>query len=223
MPTIAPTLCPALPEAIAAPTLRTLLEEPFCLLALLRDGAWPREPAGFQARLEGLLALFRERALSQGKAVAPVDEATYAVCALADELLLAEASPLREAWARAPLQLKLFGDHLAGEGFYQRLDRLLRDPGPRGETLEVFHTCLLLGFKGKYLLEPAGTLQNLVARTAQELRRLRGEGAGLAPCAEPAVRPGQGPRAVPLWAWHAVLGAAALGLLLTFRLLLAHS
>lgn len=199
------------------PTLKDLLEEGLCLLAHLRGGAWPREAQAFQSRLDQLLAAFEAAARSLGKPPGAVEEAKYAFCALADEVLLAADSPLRDAWERAPLQLRHFGEHLAGEGFYRRLDALRRDPRPALESLEVYHACLLAGFQGKYLLEAPGKVQFLADRVGQDLDRVRGPAPALAPHARPAfVHPG-GRRDVPAWGLCALSGIAALTLFLALK------
>ena len=209
----------------AEPTLKTLLETGLGLLAMLGNGAWPDPPGPFPARLEALLDDFAARALALGKPPEAVDQASYAVCALADELLLASGSPLREAWSRAPLQLRRFGEHLAGEGFFRRLDQLRQDPVRHWEALEVYHACLLLGFRGRYLLEGAEHLPGLVERTGRDLVRARGEGPRLAPEALPAPlppRPGAALPDLPPWGWAALLAGAALVLFLGFRLSLGQ-
>ena len=127
-----PTPAPP-PPALApvpAPPLKALLEDGFGLLALLRNGAWPQRE-DFRARLEALLGQFERRAQALGKPPEAVQEAKYAFCALADEILLGADSPLRDSWGGAPLQLSLFGEHLAGEGFFRRLEQLRQDPAAR--------------------------------------------------------------------------------------------
>jgi len=205
--------------APAETSLKALLEEGFCLLALLRAGAWPRETQGFDGQLAALLDRFEQRARQLGKPPEAVGLAKYAFCALADEILLRAESPLREAWERAPLQLRLFGEHLAGEGFFRRLDPLLQEPARHAELLEVFHSCLLLGFQGRYLLEEPLRLQELIERAGRELRRVRGE-PGFAPQALPArfAAPGRG-RVTP-WGFAALLAGMALLIFLSFKVAL---
>jgi type VI secretion system protein ImpK len=47
------------------------------------------------------------------------------------------------------LQLLLFNETLAGEGFFQRLQDVRRDQR-RTDVLRVYYQCLLFGFQGKY-------------------------------------------------------------------------
>ncbi len=84
-------------------------------------------------------------------------------------------------WEREPLQLRLFGEHLAGEGFFLRLDKLRLTPEKHLEALEVFHYALLLGFRGRYLLEGSERLEYLIAQLGREISHLRGQAPAFAP------------------------------------------
>ena len=202
-------------------TLKALLEEGFCLLALLQGGARPLDSPSFHARLATLAAAFEQRALGLGKPGEAVREVKYAFCALADEVLLGTEGPLREGWERAPLQLSCFGEHLAGEGFFRHLDRLRQDPGVWAETLEVYHTCLLLGFQGKYCQETPERLQALTDRLGQELARVRPLSPSLAPYALPPARSTpSGRRLLPPWAFVTLAGGLTLALYLALALTL---
>src|SRR3546814_13349761 len=84
--------------------------------------------------------------------------------------MLGQPSLLRDAWECNPLQLRLFGEHLAGEHFFDRLDQLRARGAPRLPSLEVYHYSLLLGLEGKYRLEGPAKLGDLISRPGQEIR-----------------------------------------------------
>lgn len=163
------------------PTLKELLEDCIYLLFLLRNGNPPNTALEFTRRVEQALAEFERNARNFGKPAEAIDHAKYAICAAMDEIILSSSFPLREEWERAPLQLRLYGEHLAGERFFDRLEALRLDPVANLEALEVFHTCLLLGFQGKYLLEGREKLDCLVTRIGQEIVNARGGPAEFAP------------------------------------------
>eukprot|EP01032_Pedospumella_encystans_P035311 gene35311-39942_t len=98
-----------------------------------------------------------------------------------DEIVLASGFPIREPWERRPLQLKVFGDQLAGEHFFDRLEALRAKGGVRLQSLQVFHLCLLLGFKGKYALDSSDKLACLTARVGDEIAHIKGKSRGFAP------------------------------------------
>jgi type VI secretion system protein ImpK len=97
------------------------------------------------------------------------------------------------------MQLIMFGDQLAGEHFFIRLESLRAKGNAHRQALEVFHMCLLLGFQGRYLIEGSEKLHYLTARLGDELAQMNGNG-GFAPHAQ---RPdqiiNQLRNDVPLW------------------------
>jgi type VI secretion system protein ImpK len=151
-----------------------MLEEGFYLLFLLRDGNAPKSAGRFKQRVDQFIAHFDKQADNFGKPPELIEHSRYAFCALLDEIVLASGFPLRDEWARDPLQLRLFREHLAGDGFFARLEKLRNDPATNLEALEVFHACLLLGFQGKYLLDGPEKLALLVNGLGNDLQKIRG-------------------------------------------------
>lgn len=79
-------------------------------------------------------------------------DAQYVMVALADEIFLnAKQWDGYRTWVSNLLETKMFGTHVAGEVFFQKLDRLLveRDPVYR-DLAAVYLMALSLGFRGKY-------------------------------------------------------------------------
>ena len=95
--------------------LQELLEDGIYLLFLLRNSNAPNSLAEFNKRIDLFLDQFETNARNLGKPPAAVSDAKYAFCALMDEIILSSEFAIREDWERAPLQLRLFGEHLAGE------------------------------------------------------------------------------------------------------------
>ena len=219
--TPAPFRDPALLASPDAPLLKELLEDGIHLLFLLRSGTPPNSAPAFNQRVDAFLERFERDAASFGKPLGAIEDCKYAFCALLDELILNSEFAIRDAWEREPLQLRLFGEHLAGEGFFDRLETLRLEPQRHIETLEVFYTCLILGFQGKYLLEGEDKLGCLTARIGQEIVSVRGGKPGFAPHGRPASRlQAPAPRELPLWIFHALLALVALVLFLAFTFLL---
>jgi type VI secretion system protein ImpK len=84
-------------------------------------------------------------------------------------------------WPRLPLQAELFGHQLAGEIFFQELQKALNrsDSQETADLLEVYYLCLLLGFKGRYAA--GGDLRSMMAATQEKIRRIRGPLGALSP------------------------------------------
>ncbi len=207
----------------AAPSLRELMEDGIYLLFLLRDGNAPSSAAEFNRRVDHFLSQFEKNARNFSKEGEGIKNAKYAFCALMDEIILSSEFDLREEWERMPLQLRIFGEHLAGEGFFDHLDILRRDPNANIEALEVFHTCLLLGFQGKYLLEGQEKLGFLTARVGQEIVQVRGGKAEFAPNWRLPQRFQAFVRhELPLWLYFALLALVGAGIFITYRVLLSQ-
>ncbi|NJK31398.1 MAG: DotU family type IV/VI secretion system protein [Deltaproteobacteria bacterium] len=125
-------------------------------------------------RIAGMINELLQKARAAGYAEVDVIDMTYAIVALADEIAMHKAGPIRDLWAQRPLQLHYFNENLAGEGFFHRLGAVMSDPG-RIDALRVFYTCLLLGFQGQYAirggeLQLDATIQQVKRALAKELK-----------------------------------------------------
>ncbi|WP_434630305.1 type IVB secretion system protein IcmH/DotU [Chromobacterium sp. CV08] len=210
-------------SAPAAPTLREMLEDGIYLLFLLKEGNPPSSAVEFNRRVDHFLGQFERNARNFGKDGNAISHAKYAFCALMDEIILSSEFALRDEWERMPLQLRLFGEHLAGEGFFNRLEQLRNNPAENIEALEVFYTCLLLGFQGKYLLEGQEKLGYLVHKLGQEIQQVRGGKAEFAPNWQLPQRFQAFVRhELPLWLYFALLAVAGAGIFVAFRWMLAR-
>ena len=206
-----------------APALKDMLQEGIYLLFLLRNGNLPESAGELGRRIDDFLALFEKSARNFGKTPEAIDSAKYAFCALLDETILSCEGGLRDEWERAPLQLRLFGEHLAGEGFFDRLDMLRLDPDRNIETLEVYYTCLVLGFQGKYLLEGTERLSYLIGRIGQEIAQARGGKAAFAPHWKLPFRFQEFVRhELPMWLFFALVAGLAVVIFLAYSYFLGN-
>ncbi len=203
-------------ESTAAPvtprSLLDLMSDGFYLLMLLKRGQLPTDEDRFVQSIQQFLERVERGATKLGIASEDIYSAKYAFCAAVDEAILSQPTAvLHEAWERSPLQLRLFGEHLAGEHFFDRLEQLRAQGALRLPSLEVYHYCLLLGFEGKYRLEGLEKLGYLTARLGDEITFLKGKRVGFAPYWQPPDRIAHAlRRVVPLWAPAALLGGVAL-------------
>lgn len=209
--------------AASGPSLREMLEDGVYLLFLLKDGNTPGSCVEFNRRIDQFLQQYERNARNFGKTPDAISQARYAFCALLDEIVLASEFALRDEWERMPLQLRLFGEHLAGEGFFHRLEQLRLDPARHIEELEVYYTCLLLGFQGRYLLEGSEKLGYLTHKLGQEIQQVRGGKADFAPNWQLPQRFQAFVRhELPLWLYFALLALAAAAILGTYHWLLGR-
>lgn len=205
-------------------TLLDLLQEGFYLLFMLKNGSSPPAEAAFLDTVTAYLAEFDSEARKLRAQGEDIDAAKYAFCAALDEIILSSQFSMRLAWERRPLQLVIFGDQLAGEHFFDRLEALRSAGGSRLAALQVFHMCLLIGFRGKYALDASDKLAYLTARLGDEIAHMQGKSKGFAPQAE---RPDQIVHKLrsnaPLWGMSAVFGVIALVAYSALEASLAHS
>lgn len=184
----APSLIGAAPAstnaASAARSLQDLMYDGFYALFMLKNGSGPQDNNAFADRMTQFLDDFGRNAKKQGASTDDVDASKYAFCAAVDEIILRSNFSIRDAWERRPLQLALFGDQLAGENFFIRLESLRARGAAHVQALEVFHMCLLLGFQGRYILEGSEKLNYLTARLGDEIAQMKGKRGGFAPHAE---------------------------------------
>ena len=184
----APSLIGATPQAPAQSatpqTLLDLMYDGFYALFMLKNGSGPQDNADFAQRMAQFLNDFGRGARKHNASADDIDASKYAFCAAVDEIILRSSFPIREEWARRPLQLTLFGDQLAGENFFTRLETLRARGSAHLQALEVFHMCLLLGFQGKYIIEGPEKLNYLTARLGDEIASMKGKRGGFAPRAE---------------------------------------
>ena len=217
---------PAAPRggsASAPPSLVDLMYEGFYALFLLKNGCGPQDKVAFADNMTGFLADVDRNAKALGISAEDVTAAKYAFCSAVDEIILRSSYEVREAWETRPLQLRVFGDQLAGEHFFHRLEDLRAKGSVHLQALEVFHMCLLLGFQGRYALDGQDKLNYLVARLGDEIARMRGKNRGFAPHAE---RPDQITNTLrsdlSLWVLSAVFALAGLAAYVGFRAKLSH-
>ena len=106
----------------------------------------------FRAQTKQALRVAEQEARSRGCNAEDVKQSVFAVVAFLDESVLSCHNPAFANWARLPLQAELFGHQLAGEVFFQELQKVLsrNDSIEAADLLEIYYLCLLLGFKGRY-------------------------------------------------------------------------
>jgi type VI secretion system protein ImpK len=196
------------PAAPAAPqTMLDLMYDGFYALFMLKNGNGPQNDGEFAGRMSKFLDDFGRGARKQNASPDDIDAAKYAFCAAVDEIILRSPFAIRDAWECRPLQLVLFGDQLAGENFFIRLEALRARGSAHLQALEVFHMCLLLGFQGRYIMEGTEKLNYLTARLGDEIAHMKGKRGGFAPHAE---RPDQVVNKLrsdlPVWVLCSVFG-----------------
>jgi type VI secretion system protein ImpK len=135
----------------------------------------------FRAQIKQALRIAEQEARSGGCSAEDVKQAVFALVAFLDESALGCRNPAFADWPRLPLQAELYGHQLAGEVFFQELQKTLSrsDSTETADLLEVYYLCLLLGFKGRYAA--GGDLHSIMAVVQEKIRRVRDPSAALSP------------------------------------------
>jgi type VI secretion system protein ImpK len=94
----------------------------------------------------------------------------YALVAYIDELLCTSASMLKDSWVESPLQLEWYNEHTAGEGFFERLQTARININM--PVIEIYYICLVLGFRGKYILQGESKRLQLKSEIQKQLRQM---------------------------------------------------
>jgi len=222
------------PPSGAGPTipgeLARSFQEVFTVIVRIRTNRQSAQDAeSFRTHAKRLLAMADEEARSRGYDRETVRQTVYAVVAFLDEAILNSTQPMFKDWPRRPLQEEIFGDHMAGETFFRNLTSLLERPDSHelADLLEVYHLCLMLGFRGRFGADAEGEIYRYTSTIQDRLHRIRGDHPSLAPSAGLPDREVV-PRARDPWVRRLAVGAVVLLILagsafLIYRLLLGTS
>ncbi len=145
------------------------------VLALAQVPELP-DAAALRARALELKSRFERESGEQGFIAADVQDAVFAMIAFLDETILNNRGAARDAWISRPMQLELYGRQLAGEDFFERLERLRQERESRIEALEVYCCCLAFGFAGRMRLGPPEALTSLLDDVQRDVAAVRGDG-----------------------------------------------
>ncbi|MDQ3129628.1 MAG: type IVB secretion system protein IcmH/DotU [Acidobacteriota bacterium] len=98
-----------------------------------------------------------------------VQVSKFALASFVDETVLTNNFPLRDEWEKNPLQLEYFGEQLAGNKFFDKLQAMLKQIETTQDAVEIYYFCMLLGFKGRYGVYEQEKLLAIMQSTANAL------------------------------------------------------
>jgi type VI secretion system protein ImpK len=174
------------PSAVGRRTenLALVLQEVLTAIVRLRSNRQAVSDANsFRIHMREALKSADQEARKRGYSGDAIQLAIFAVVAFLDESILNSRNPLFADWPRKPLQEELFGTHMAGEVYFQNLQKLLGQPDSPElvDLLEVYYLCVLLGFGGRYSMGNKGDLRAIMDAVADKIRRVRGVPPDLSP------------------------------------------
>lgn len=212
----------AVATAHEKPTLKDLVQDFISMALIVRRGRQVTSVSAFEASVDSFFNTLERDARSASYSVEQVKDTQYALCAFLDESVLRSGdNALRSHFELQPLQFRYFGVHLAGEGFFEKIDSLRGDVKANLDVLEVYHLCLALGFEGKFSLGQKDQLRYLANTLGQDIARYRKTPKALSP---DWVLPDQVSQMlrheVPVWLYLALIVLVCVGVYLTLDWLL---
>ncbi len=169
---------------------------------------------------------FERKVLAAGVSSQDAQIAKYALCGTADDIVQNLPGTDRHVWMQYSMLARFFQVRTSGVGFFEELNKILANPAPRYDLLELMHACLSLGFEGQYRGSAGGDteLQRVRRDVYQTLRHLRARN-------DDDVSPrwrgmtmamrDVGSR-VPVWAIASLAAAGLVGIYLLLRFLLSN-
>jgi len=207
---------------VAKPTLKDLVQDFISMALIVRRGRQVTSISAFEASVDGFFTQLERDARSANYSVDQVKDTQYALCAFLDESVLRSGdNELRRHFELSPLQFRYFGVHLAGQGFFEKIDSLRADVKNNLDVLEVYHLCLALGFEGKFGLSEKDQLRYLANTLGQDIARYRKTPKALSPdWALPDQVSQMLRHEVPVWLYLALIALVCVGVYLTLDWLL---
>ena len=120
-------------------------------------------------QVAGMLDDFEKRAERYRFSSKIIQVSKFALASFVDETVLINNFPMRHEWERNPLQLEHFGEQLAGNKFFEKLDSMLKQIEVTQDAVEIYYVCMLLGFKGRYAVYEQEKLLAIMQETANAL------------------------------------------------------
>jgi len=203
-------------------TLKDLVQDFISMALIVRRGRQVTSVSAFEASVDSFFATLERDARSANYSVDQVKDTQYALCAFLDESVLRSGdNELRRHFELSPLQFRYFGVHLAGEGFFEKIDALRGDVKHNLDVLEVYHLCLALGFEGKFGIGEKDQLRYLANNLGQDIARYRKTPKTLSPdWALPDQVSQMLRHEVPVWLYLALIALVCVGVYLTLDWLL---
>lgn len=163
----------AVATATSPAKLTDVFSDLFVLGAYVRDSRDLGTADALRARLLNLFQSAETQGKEQGFLSEILTQAKYAVAAFLDEMIFSSNWASKEQWSSRPLQFEFFGEYVAGEGFFKRLEAIRGALPINTDLLEVYVNCLIFGFEGQYKLEDRGKLRGLIEDVTREIQAKR--------------------------------------------------
>jgi len=176
-------------------------------------------------KIASMLADFERRAERYRFNHKIIQVSKFALASFVDEIVLTNNFHLKEEWEKYALQLEYFGEQLAGNKFFDKLEAMLKQIEVTQDAVEIYYICMLLGFKGRYAIYEKEKLLATMQKTANALVKVgRIKPTELSPnwLANDQPKPPE-KRGMSTWAKVSVFGGLCLAIIIYLVMFLASS
>lgn len=131
------------------------------MIAAVQSGRWQPSLQELHNSAKATIAEF-ESAIDPLYPESVRQRAKYAVCATVDDVAqnLPGIGWGASQWAQRNMVVTFFKESIGGDRFFVFVKEMLRDPDGNRDLIELFHTCLAVGFEGRNRALPDGRGQN---------------------------------------------------------------
>ena len=193
----------------------------FSLILTLATSKNYGDPKELRVKIGGLFARVEKEGLKEGFSPDDLHNAKYALVAVIDETISRSDWLAKGDWWENPLALEYFGENIAGNEFFNKLEETRLKGQKKAPLLEIYYICLALGFEGKYAFNPT-ELTPLIDQLGRELKSLRGTGGELSPhWSPPEETLMAASRQLPVWVITAAVSGVVFVVFLILKFLLS--
>lgn len=157
-------------EAVPERTLVRIAAPLLLMVAQLRNSVERADVPALRRQVVEEMDRFQQVAQKAGIDAGDIIAARYILCSVIDETVLMTPWGSRSEWSANSLLNQYHNETWGGEKVFQILDRVRGNPDAKIQILILLHTCLMLGFEGRYRVLERGRDQLEELRT--DLSRL---------------------------------------------------
>src|SRR5262249_43247583 len=157
-------------EAMPERTLVRAAAPVLLIIAQLRNSIERADVTALRREIVEEIDRFQQDAQKAGLEAGDIIAARYVLCATMDETVLMTPWGSRSEWSANSLLNQYHNETWGGEKVFVILDRIRANPERKMQLLVLIHTCLMLGFEGRYRVLERGRdqledLRNELSRT----------------------------------------------------------
>ena len=146
------------------------------LLARLHNAPAPPDQGDMRDRTAREMREFERRAREAEIPMEEMRPAHYALCASLDDVVLNTPWGARGRWKERPLSATFHNDSGSGDGFFDQIRIMRKEPERHRNVLELMYLCMALGFMGPFRGTPDGAerMERILGQTYELIRAGRG-------------------------------------------------